>query len=82
MAAATPAAPAPPPPSPLPLPYTASMMPTSLVDWIPFEMTYDPPLIPSNARIPPGIVAGNIGLSPATIMRNRLSAITKVKIRN
>ena len=45
------------------------------------DVTYEPPLIPNSARMPPGIV-GNAGGFRLTIIRNRPSPITNVKMRN
>ena len=46
------------------------------------EVTYEPPLMPNRARMPPGIVAGNAGGFALRIIRSKPSAITNVKIRN
>ena len=46
------------------------------------DVTYEPPLIPNSARMPPGIVGGNAGGFTLRIIRNRPIAITNVKIRN
>ena len=46
------------------------------------DVTYEPPLIPNSAKMPPGIAVGNAGGFALRIIRNKPSAITKVKIRN